>query len=210
MSTTFPRRSALCAVLAAGALAAAAPVHAAGFAIFEQGAKAMGFAGAFTAQADDPSAIFHNVAGIAFLRGSQLSLGGTLIHPTTTFTGSDPFPGSTVTEKGDVGILPPPHGYFTHQFTERMVLGVGVNVPFGLKTQWASPETYSGRFISQKAELRGYSINPSVAYRVKDRLSVGGGLDIRLSKVTLERRVPVINPFTFRAVDAADVSLTSG
>jgi long-chain fatty acid transport protein len=212
MSTRIERwrRIALCGLFAAGPLFSAAPAGAAGFAIFEQGAKAMGFAGAFTAQADDPTAIFHNVAGIGFLKGTQAAFGGTLIHPSTTFEGSNPFPGSTVTEKGDAGILPPPHGYLTHQFTERLVLGVGVNVPFGLKTQWANPETYSGRFISQKAELRGFSINPSVAYRVADRLSVGGGLDLRLSKVTLERRVPVINPFTFRAVDAADVSLTSG
>ena len=97
-----------------------------------------------------------------------------------------------------MGLLPPPHAYFTHQFTESLVLGVGVNVPFGLKTQWANPETYSGRFISQMAELRGYSVNPSVGYRVADRFAVGGGLDLRLSKVRLERRVPVINPFTFR------------
>jgi long-chain fatty acid transport protein len=204
------RRTVRCTALAGGALAAAAPAGAAGFAIFEQGSKAMGFAGAFTAQADDPSAIFHNVAGIGFLKGSQVAVGGTLIHPSSTFQGSDPFPGSTVTEKGDVGLLPPPHAYFTHQFTESLVLGVGVNVPFGLKTQWANPETYSGRFISQMAELRGYSVNPAVGYRVADRFAVGGGLDLRLSKVRLERRVPVINPFTFRATDAADVSLTSG
>lgn len=210
MPIILPRRTAFCAVLAAGALASAGPAQAAGFAIFEQGAKAMGFGGAFTAQANDPSAIFHNVAGIGFLKGNQLAVGDTLVHPSTSFLGSDPFPGSTVAEKGDVGLLPPPHFYFTHQFTELMVLGIGVNVPFGLKTQWANPDTYSGRFISQQAKLDGYSINPSVAYRVADRLSVGGGIDIRLSKVTLQRRVPVINPFTFRTVDAASVDLTSG
>ena len=60
----------------------------------------MGFAGAFTAQANDPSAIFHNAAGIAFLKGKQFYIGGTLIHPSTTFTGADPFPGASVTEGG--------------------------------------------------------------------------------------------------------------
>ena len=72
------------------------PGQAAGFAIFEQGARGMGFAGAFTAQANDPSAIFHNAAGIGFLKGKQLYLGGTLIHPSTNFTGSAPFPGEGV------------------------------------------------------------------------------------------------------------------
>jgi long-chain fatty acid transport protein len=211
MSIPFPRRPALFAVLAvAGFVASASQAHAAGFAIFEQGARAMGFAGAYTAQADDPSAIFHNAAGIAFLRGRRVSLGGTFIRPTSTFEGADPFPGSTVREKGDVGILPPPHAYYTHQFTDRLVLGAGLNVPFGLKTQWANPETYSGRFLSQKAELKGFSLNPVVAYRVADRLAVGGGLDVRSSSVALERHVPVINPFTQRVVDGAAVALTSG
>ena len=45
---------------------AAGPVTGAGFSIFEQGSKAMGTAGAFTALADDGSAMFHNAAGIAF------------------------------------------------------------------------------------------------------------------------------------------------
>ena len=54
------------------------PARAAGFALFEHGGKGMGFGGAFTAQASDPSAIFHNPAGIAFLRG----YGSTANRPT--------------------------------------------------------------------------------------------------------------------------------
>src|SRR4026208_1673793 len=97
-------RRALAAALAAGILGPV-PAHAAGFAIFEQGARGMGFAGAFTAQANDPSASFRTAAGIPFLKGRQFYLGGTLIHPSSTFTGADPFPGAAVTEKGDSGLL---------------------------------------------------------------------------------------------------------
>jgi len=57
-------RTAVLAVL--GVAAAVAPVSAAGFGIFEQGTRAMGMAGAFTAQADDPSALWHNAGGLAF------------------------------------------------------------------------------------------------------------------------------------------------
>jgi long-chain fatty acid transport protein len=199
---------ALAAALAA-CLVGPVPARAAGFAIFEQGARGMGFAGAFTAQANDPSAIFHNAAGIAFLKGSQLYLGGTLIHPSTTFTGADPFPGASVTEKGDTGLLVPPAAYYTQTFSERLVFGVGLHTPFGLTTSWASPEQFSGRFVSQRAELKGFSINPTIAYKLADRFAVGGGLDVRLSSVSLQRRVPVINPFTQRVTDAASVDLTS-
>ncbi|HEU0108447.1 MAG TPA: outer membrane protein transport protein [Vicinamibacteria bacterium] len=199
---------ALAAALAACILGPA-PAHAAGFAIFEQGARGMGFAGAFTAQANDPSAIFHNAAGIAFLKGKQFYLGGTLIHPSSTFTGADPFPGASVTEKGDTGLVVPPAAYYTQPFTEQLVFGIGLHTPFGLTTSWASPDTFSGRFLSERAELKGFSINPTIAYKLADRFAVGGGLDIRLSSVSLQRRVPVVNPFTQRAVDGASVDLSS-
>src|SRR5262245_41268731 len=183
--------------------------HAAGFAIFEQGARGMGFAGAFTAQANDPSAIFHNAAGIAFLKGNQVYFGGTLIAPRADFTGTDPFPGATVTERGDPGFLVPPAADITHQFSERLVMGVGLHVPFGLKTEWENPASYSGRFISKRAELKGFSINPTIAYKLEDRFAIGGGLDIRFSSVNLQRNVPSGNPFTLRPVDVASVELSS-
>src|SRR4029079_854498 len=121
-------RRALAAALAAGILGPV-PAHAAGFAIFEQGARGMGFAGAFTAQANDPSAIFHNAAGIAFLKGKQFYGGATLINPTATSTGADPSPGAAVTETGDTGLLVPPAVYYTQPFSERIVFGIGLPTP---------------------------------------------------------------------------------
>jgi len=203
------RRRVRAAAVAAALALAPASARAAGFAIFEQGARGMGFAGAFTAQANDPSAIFHNAAGIAFLKGKQIYLGGTLIHPSSTFTGADPFPGASVTETGDVGLLVPPAAYYTQPFSERTVLGIGIHTPFGLTTAWSNPDTYSGRFLSQRAELKGFSINPTIGYKLADRFAVGGGLDVRLSSVRLLRRVPVINPFTQKVTDAASVDLQS-
>ena len=204
------RLRSLAATLAASVLALVpASASAAGFAIFEQGARGMGFAGAFTAQANDPSAIFHNAAGIGFLKGKQLYLGGTLIRPTSDFTGANPFPGAGVTEKGDVGLLVPPSAYYTQRFSDTLVLGVGFFTPFGLKTQWAEPDRYTGRYISQLAELKGFSLNPTLAYKLADRLSVGVGVDVRFSSVTLQRRVPFVNPFTQKVVDVAEVRLES-
>jgi long-chain fatty acid transport protein len=194
---------------AAAAAGAATQAGASGFAIFEQGAKGMGFGGAFTAQSD-PSSIFHNAAGIAFLKGKHLHLGGTLIGPRADFAGADPFPGSAVVESGDVGILPVPVGDLTWQVSELMVLGVGVHVPFGLETRWKNPESYSGRFISKEAKLRGFSINPTIAYKLADRFAIGAGLDVRFAKVALERNVAAINPFTQVVTDIASVRLESG
>src|SRR5437867_2583161 len=187
-----------------------APVRAAGFALFEHGGKGMGFAGAFTAQASDPSAIFHNPAGIAFLRGKQIYLGATGVMPKWSFEGANPFPGTGVTEHGTTSVLLPPAVYYTQPFSARVVFGVGLNVPFGLKTECANPDQFSGRYISQKASLGGFGVNPTLAVKLADRLSVGAGLDLRFSTVTLERRIPVFNPFTQKPVDGASERLETG
>jgi long-chain fatty acid transport protein len=204
------RRSASLAVLAALGLALPpSPAKAAGFALFEQGARGMGFAGAYTAQAADPSAIFHNAAGIAFLKGKQIYIGGTLIGPSTDFTGASPFPGAGQLETMSVGVTPTPAIYYTQQISDRLVAGVGFNTPFGLKTEWDSPDTFTGRFISKKAELKGFSLNPTIGYKLADRLSVGFGVDVRFSSVTLDKNIGVVNPFTQKVVDAATVELKS-
>ena len=182
---------------------------AAGFAIFEQGARGMGFAGAYTAQAADGSAIFHNAAGVAFLRNRQLYFGGTVIKPDADFTGANPFPGESVVETGDVGFLIPPNAYYTQPVSDRLSVGIGLHVPYGLETGWDDPDTYTGRYISTRAKLKGFSLNPTVAYKLEDRLAVGIGLDVRFSSLGLERRVPVVNPFTLKVVDGAAVTLDS-
>jgi long-chain fatty acid transport protein len=210
MTITRPRGRQRAAALALSAFALSpTPASAAGFALFEQGARGMGFAGAFTAQANDPSAIFHNPAGLAFLKGKQIYLGGTAVAPRSSFTGENPFPGANVTEEGDAGVLVPPNAYYSQRLSERLAVGLGLHVPYGLKSAWKDPDTYSGRYISTLAELKGFSLNPTVAVQLADRFAVGAGLDVRFSSVALERRVPVVNPFTQRVVDGAIVELQS-
>ena len=68
-------------------LAVSGAAFGAGFGLFEQGAKATAMGGAFAATADDPSAIFYNVAGIAQQRHTSFLAGGTLINFANEFTG---------------------------------------------------------------------------------------------------------------------------
>jgi long-chain fatty acid transport protein len=183
---------------------------ASGFSIYEQGGRAMGFAGAYTAVTDDPSAIFHNAGGIAFLDGTRVYFGGTLVAPKSSFLGADPLPGAGILEKQDVGVIPVPTFYFTQGLGKSVVWGVGVYTPYGLRTEWANPDTFTGRHISLEADLKGVAINPTVALKLTSQLSVGVGLDVRLAKVQLRRRVPSINPFTQQVVDIAEAKLESG
>ena len=58
--------------------------YTASFRILDQGAAAAGQSNAFTAQADDPSAIYYNPAGMMQLRGVQTYFGTTLLGGSTS------------------------------------------------------------------------------------------------------------------------------
>src|SRR5207247_11448657 len=60
--------------------------QATGFRIVDQSASATGQASAFTAQADDASAVYYNPAGMTQFRRCQASLGNLLIGRSTSVT----------------------------------------------------------------------------------------------------------------------------
>ncbi|MGK2857531.1 MAG: OmpP1/FadL family transporter, partial [Thermoanaerobaculia bacterium] len=184
---------------------------AAGFSIFEQGAKATGMGGAFAATADDPSAIFYNVAGIAFQRETTAMLGGTLISFRNEFTGGDyEFPGSGTTEGFEDHLFTPPNAYLIIPVGENATFGVGQFAPFGLRTHWESQDDFSGRFIAQDTNLKVFSLQPSFAWKTSnDKFAVGVGVEYRVSKVALERNLPAINPFTQQIADIGHIALKS-
>jgi len=187
-----------------------APAHAAGFAIFEQGAKAMGMAGAFTAQADDPSALFHNVGGIGLFEDREFYAGlGLISLGNSDFQGTLPFPGPTSTASQKDQLLVSPHFYWIEPLNDKWTLGVALDAPFGLATEWDNPDSFDGRFISVRAELRSLDLGANVGYRVNDDLGVGFGVFVRNAEVQLERRVGLINPFDGLLTDVANVELTS-
>jgi long-chain fatty acid transport protein len=196
------------AAVAALSVLAALPARGAGFSIFEQGAKAMGMAGAFTAQADDPSALFHNAGGIAFADHTEFAAGATWIHSTKAeFQGAAPFPGNVSAEEKPLSEFPP-HLYWVQPVNPSFKFGVGIETPFGLTTEWKNPNTFAGRFISTKAALRVIDLNPTVAWR-SGNFGIGVGAIARFSDVELNRAVGRPNPFTQRVSDIARVKLTS-
>ncbi|HEX5760168.1 MAG TPA: outer membrane protein transport protein [Thermoanaerobaculia bacterium] len=196
--------------IAALGLAASAPGRGAGFGIFEQGSKAMGMAGAFTAQADDPSALFHNAGGVAFFTRREIATGFTWIRSVEAdFEGAAPFPGPGVREEQETLSEFPPHLYWVQPINHTWKFGLGINSPFGLATEWADPAEFSGRFLSTRAELRAVDVNPTIGWQLTPNFGLGFGAVARFSDVQLARRVPAINPFTQRVSDIGALELES-
>lgn len=180
-----------------------------GFAIFEQGAKATAMGGAFAATADDPSAIFYNVAGIAQQRHAAFMAGGTAITFSNQFTGdpNDAFTSGTTASYRHHTFVPP-NGYAIMPIGSNMTIGVGVFAPFGLRTNWAEP--FAGRFVSRDANIKTLSVEPAIAWQTSDGVfAVGAGAEYRRSHVILARNSGAYNPFSQRFADVASTYLTS-
>ena len=185
------------ALLAAGlAVLGAAPAPGAGFLIFEHGTKAMGLAGAFTAQADDGSAMFHNAAGLAFQDRRSIDVGTTLISNTTgDFEGLGPFPGRGATGEQADAVFFPSHAYYVQPIAPNWTFGLGFNDPFGLAMEWDNVDDWPGRFINYDAELRTFDLNPTIAWKATPNLGIGLGFVARWSDIELNQRLGVPSPF---------------
>ncbi|MCK4775047.1 MAG: outer membrane protein transport protein, partial [Candidatus Krumholzibacteria bacterium] len=167
---------------------------AAGFSIFEAGAKALGMGGAFTAQADDPSAIFFNAAGIADLDQTRIYFGVSTIFTGSQFVGVDPDPGYGTS--GDMGtmVFTPINAFGTYQFKEGLTGGIGIFNAYGLGQEWENPTTFPGRHISTNVQLVTFFFNPTLAWRPYDWFSVGAGLQAVYTTVELHRTLQKWDP----------------
>jgi long-chain fatty acid transport protein len=137
---------------------------------------------AFSAQADDPSALHYNPAGMTQLRGVEFMTGALLSGGTTTFTSPT---GVTATgdRDGSLAWPPPTHLYLTANLKDLgirafgdLTAGIGMTVPFGSVTRWPNDGPF--RTATTFNTLPLLDIKPTVAYRLTNDLSIGLGADI--------------------------------
>ena len=170
-------------------LFSATSAMAGGFRLPEAGAKAMGMGFAFTAQADDPSAIYFNPAGIVQLEGQNIKVGVTYVKENgATFTGATPLTGGfSVSEtQKDLDFFIP-NFFWTRKASPNFAYGVGIFSPFGLGQEYENKNTSIFRNQITKIDLMTLVINPTVAYKVNDFLSIGAGIDYMYGSAILEK-----------------------
>ncbi len=150
--------------------------------VYGQGAAAIGMGNAFAAQADDPSALHYNPAGLTQLSGVHLMGGGALVGGTTDFRSPNGV-SATGDHDGAFAWPGPGHGYFTAHLRglgipvlDKMAVGVGITTPVGSVMRW--PDNSPFRAQSTFTALPLFDIKPTVAYQLLPDLSVGVGADI--------------------------------
>lgn len=152
--------------------------QAAGFQLLEQNASGIGNAYAGSAAvADNASTIFFNPAGMTRLKAREFSAGVSAVRPSFEFNDEGSVAGAlagtgTGDDAGSWAWIP--NGYLSWALTRDLYVGVGLSAPFGLLTEYDDPWVGAAQAI--KFDVKTYNINPSIAYRVNDKLALGAGV----------------------------------
>ena len=157
-------------------------ILAGGFQINEHGAKAMGLGGAFTAVANDASAIYWNSAGMTQLSGTNFLLGSALIAPSSSFRGVSP---AVDISRMKSQAFFPSHLFITHSFTKTFSAGIGLTTPFGLGTHWK--DGWVGRYLALETELTTFWVPITFAYSPVENFSIGAGFIYSFADVFITR-----------------------
>ncbi len=191
---------------------ASGQASAAGFQLLEQTASGIGNAYAGSAAvAENASTIFYNPAGMTQLQEREASVGLSIVRPTFKFKNQGSSTGvlGTAGNGGDAGSWAfLPNGYLSWAITKDLYVGVGLGAPFGLMTEYDDP--WIGGAQAIKFDIKTYNINPSVAYRVSDAVSVGGGVSIQKMEVEYARLATVTSAAlaaTRATLNADDIGL---
>ncbi|MGB5080243.1 MAG: outer membrane protein transport protein, partial [Burkholderiales bacterium] len=186
-------------LVAAGAVGAClglpATVHAVGFALEEQSVSNLGYAFAGgAANAEDASTIFWNPAGMTRLPGRQVVMGLNALYGSarfadqgTTSPAGPAFPITGGTGGNPVGLNWIPNLYFATDLAPDVKAGIGINTPFGLKTKY--PSDWIGRYQAIDSILESVNINPSIAWKVRDGVSLGAGLNVQYFNATVSNAI---------------------
>lgn len=190
------------------ALAFSGVASAAGFQLQNQNASgtSVAFAGA-AAVAEDASTIFFNPAGMTYLpMGHSISVAGTVISRSVEFTdtGTTRMPVINPLTGAPTGSFHPlgdnggdgggnslvPAFYYSYAISPALRFGLGVSATYGSETEY--DESFAGRFSGRYTSIHQINLNPSVAYRVNDMLSLGFGINYAKSEVEFRQDAPFV------------------
>ncbi len=189
----------LAAFILAGAVSGyAAHVSAGGFAINTPSAQAMGNAVAGGgAIAEDASAVWLNPASITRLP-SQMMASAHVLAPSFEYSdrgstqapsGGPLLPGAPSSNDGGTTAVVP-NFYYIRTLNKSWSFGLSVNAPFGLKTEYDN--NWKGRYHAVESEIIDFNVNPVIAYKATEAISVGAGVSVNYIEAKLSNAIDFV------------------
>jgi long-chain fatty acid transport protein len=173
--------------LLGGALLVASAAEASGFQINLQGQKQIGMGHTGTGLALDQASIFFNPGALSHLRQNGFMVGVSPLFSKTAY--QEPSPGiGTAQTNNPLGTPFQVYGTFG-AIQGPLRFGVGVYTPFGSSVNWGN--NWQGRFVLNEASLETIFIQPTVSYRLSEKVGIGAGFVYGTGTFSLERSIPL-------------------
>lgn len=185
----------------------AGAASAAGFAIQNQTGSGNGnaFAGA-AAAAEDAGTIYFNPAGMTYLpQGHSITAVGTALGRKIEYKDTGTFTRAGVVAPGGTTVYAPtgnggdgggwgliPAGYWSYSYSKDLRFGIGVSPTFGNETEYSKNfRGFNSGFFASMVQI---NINPSVAFKLNDMVSLGAGISFAHNEIELKQGVPLTSP----------------
>jgi long-chain fatty acid transport protein len=157
-------------------------VAAEGYQVNAQSAKQAGMGNVGAALKLGAESMHFNPAGLGFLdQAIHVSAGVSGVFTDVNFTDGD------YKHKVDNTPSTPLFLYAGFKIYDNLSAGVSVNNPYGSSMNWGV--NWRGASLVQDIALKSFAVQPTLAYRITDRLSVGAGLMIMFGDFSLSRAV---------------------
>ncbi|WP_295938970.1 outer membrane protein transport protein [uncultured Alistipes sp.] len=173
-------------LLAAAAISSGA--YAEGYQVNNLSSKQNGMGHVGTAMKLNSESLWFNPAAASFQSTKfDFSIGITGIDAKATYTTLPDYTGKTPTKRytSDNSISTPLYAYFNYKPIERLSIGLVFNTPFGSAMDWG--DDWAGSHLIQSINLKAYNLQPTVSFKICDRLSIGAGLMMTWGKFDLSR-----------------------
>lgn len=170
-------------------LSSSAFMQAQGFQVNLQGQKQQAMGGAGAALPQDAAAVFFNPGSVSFLKGNSATLGVSPTIANAKFQDAN----TNVVDQTKSPVSYPFTAYtaFCFKDSSNLKFGLGVYTPFGSTIQWENG--WAGRFALTRLQLFAVFIQPTVSYKITDKIGVGGGFVYSTGKVNLQKDLPIID-----------------
>lgn len=183
MITTLPRRSSLALAILSTMPSLAL---ASSFQLLEQSPSHLGNAFAGTASnIMDATSVYFNPAGISQLEGRHITLGANLVFTESKFRDRASNTNGIESRTDETGVIP--NAYYVHPVNDRLTLGLGLNGPFGLASDYG--RDWMGRYLATYSDLEIASFNTTFAYELAENFALGLGVSYQRAEVILESQV---------------------
>ncbi|TRX70421.1 OmpP1/FadL family transporter [Carboxylicivirga sp. M1479] len=133
------------------------------------------------------SSMHFNPGALGFIdKKYDFSFGGSMIFSNNTFQKQAP---STYEAKSDNPMGTPFYFYGATKLNDKLALGLAVTTPYGNSLKWG--DDWDGKYLIQDISLRAIFIQPTLAYKINDKLGLGLGFMAVNGNVDLNKALPV-------------------